>query len=238
MHDRSALGAADVSDERLRLMVADLLRVDPDLTVLARSSAEEVAYDLPAITTAGRYWVRGVAEVDGAERAFTMFVKHVQSWARSPLFAAVPEEAREFAEATVPWRTEALAYRSDLGDRLPEGLTMPRAVGVFDLDAKSVALWLEAVETQELVWDDHRYAEAARLLGRLAASPSVRERARVGGSEWSVLTYVHGRLDMHVVPMLRTRPSGSTRWSPAPSATCCASGCWRPRTVLPRSLRS
>ena len=149
-------------------------------TELVSSEAEEVDYDLPAITTAGRYWVRGVARVSGREEPFAFFVKHVQSWSRSPYFSMVPAEQREVAEASVPWRTEPLAYRSDLGDRLPEGLTMPRALGVFDLDDKSAAIWLEVVPTETAPWDLERYARAAHLLGRMAASGAV-ARARHSG---------------------------------------------------------
>ena len=202
MHDRSALGPADVSDVRLTGMVADLLGTDPASTTLVSSVAEEVQYDLPALTTAGRYWVRGTARVDHASVPFTFFVKHVQSWSRSPFFESVPVELRPMAEASVPWRTEPLVYRSDLRDRLPDGLTMPRALGVFDLDELSASIWLEAVQVQPAVWDTHRYARAAHLLGRLAGSPRVRELADVGHHDFHVRDYLRGRLNVQVLPML------------------------------------
>jgi hypothetical protein len=202
MSDRNVLGPADVTDEQLVGLVAELLRSDPAETELVSSVAEEVAYDLPAITTAGRYWVRGVARVSGLEKEFAFFVKHVQSWARSPYFTMVPVEQREFAEASVPWRTEPLAYRSDLGDRLPDGLTMPRAVGVYDLDDKSAALWLEVVPSETAPWNLERYARAAYLIGRMAASASVRDLAGVGHFEWSIHNYLSGRLDIQVLPLL------------------------------------
>ena len=102
MHDRSALGPADVTDEQLGEMVADLLGADPAETTVLDSIAEEFPYDLPAITTAGRYWVSGTAEVGGAPKPFRMFVKHVQSWARHPFFAMVPPEQREWAADDCP----------------------------------------------------------------------------------------------------------------------------------------
>src|SRR4051812_19914506 len=145
MHDRTALGPADVTDEQLAVMVADLLGSEPDQTEVLDSTAAEFPYDLPAITTAGRYWVSGTARVAGEQAPYRMFVKHIQSWSRHPFFQLVPPEYREVAASGVPWRTEALAYRSDLGDRLPDGLTMARAVGVFDLDEESNAVWLEEV---------------------------------------------------------------------------------------------
>jgi hypothetical protein len=202
MHDRSALGPADVADEQLTGMVADLLGTDPASTALLSSTAVQVDYDLPAITTAGRYWVRGIARADGEQVRFTFFVKHVQSWSRSPLFENVPVEFRPMAEASVPWRTEPLAYRSDLRDRLPDGLTMPRALGVFDLDDLSASIWLEAVPVQAAVWDTDRYTRAAHLLGRLAGSPRVRELADVGQHDFHVRDYLTGRLRLQVLPML------------------------------------
>ena len=89
--------------------------------------------------------VSGKAEVDGERAPYGMFVKVVSRGRARRFFQYVPDEMKEFAEASVPWRTEPLAYRSDLGDRLPTDLTMPRAVGVFDLDEKSASVWLEKV---------------------------------------------------------------------------------------------
>jgi hypothetical protein len=202
MNDRTLLGTAGVSDDELTRMVGALLHDDPASVELLDATAEMVAYDLPAITTAGRYWVSGTVRGPDGVEPFRMFVKHVQSWARSPLFAEVPEEIREMAEATVPWRTEPLAYRSDLRDRLPDGLTMPRSLGVFDLDEKSAAVWLEDASAPAVAWDAERYARAAHLLGRLAASPRVAELADVGETGWSVHDYLYGRLTHQVLPLL------------------------------------
>jgi len=202
MHERGILGPADVSDAQLGAMVSALIGVEADVL---DSHAEVVPYDMPAITTAGRYWVRGHARAAGEVAAFSLFVKHVQSWARSPLFTGVPEGQRATAEASVPWRTEPLAYRSDLGDRLPEGLSMPRALGVFDLDEKSAAIWLEEVHVDpDAAWDDARFARAAHLLGRMAASERVRPLATVGRHDFTVHDYLHGRLTNQVLPLLRT----------------------------------
>jgi hypothetical protein len=203
MHDRSALGPADVTDERLAVMVADLFGADAQDTVLLDSTASEFPYDLPAITTAGRYWVSGTAEVAGTPREFRIFVKHVQSWARHPFFELVPPEHRESAAGGVPWRTEALAYRSDLRERLPEGLTMPRALAVLDLDELSNAVWLEEVPVVECAWDLDRYARAARLMGRHATSAQVMDLLGTVGHTMTVRTYHDGRLAMMVLPALR-----------------------------------
>ncbi len=204
MHDRSALGPADVTDEQLAAMVADLLGTDPADTELLSSTATEFPYELPAITTAGRYWVSGTAAADGTERPFRIFVKHIQSWSRHPFFELVPPEVREQAANSVPWRTEALAYRSDLGDRLPEGLSMARAVGVFDIDDVSNAVWLEEVPVATPEWDLARYRGAARLMGRLATSARVMELSSEIGHSNTIRTYYEGRLSMMVLPALRS----------------------------------
>jgi hypothetical protein len=203
MQDRSALGPADVTDEQLTAMVADLLGTDPATTEVLESRADEVDYDLPAITTAGRYWVSGTARGDGCERPFCIFVKHVQSWSRHPFFQEVPPEHRAAAAESVPWRTEGQVYRSDLRERLPDGLTMARAVGVFDLDEESNAVWLEAVPVTGREWDRTRYAEAARLLGRFATNAQVMETSAAIGHEMTIHTYFEGRLSLQVLPAVR-----------------------------------
>ena len=203
-HHRTLLGPADVTDEELTRIVGDLLHQAPGSVELLDSQAEHVAYDLPAITTAGRYWVTGTARTPAGDRRFRIFVKHVQSWSRSPFFAQVPAEFQEMAAASVPWRTEAHAYASDLGDRLPDGLSMPRALAVHDLDELSAAIWLQEVDRPPVPWDLDRFRRAAHLLGRMAASPTVAPLANVGDFEWSVRTYAFGRLGLQVLPVLRS----------------------------------
>jgi hypothetical protein len=131
-------------------------------------------YPYPALTTRERWVVSGTARRgDGAEHPYAFFVKVVQRWARSPLAVHVPEPFRTAVAPLVPWRTEPDLYRSDLRDRLPAGLTVPRAFGVYDLHDGSVAIWLELLPDVPVPWDLDRHRRAAYLLGRLAASPSV-----------------------------------------------------------------
>lgn len=203
MSNRNALGPADVTDDQLTGMVADLLGTDPTRTTLLSSYAEEFPYDLPAITTAGRYWVSGTAAVADEELPFRLFVKHIQSWSRHPFFQLVPAEHREAAADGVPWRTEALAYRSDLGDRLPTGLRMPRALGVFDIDEGSNAVWLEEVPVVPGSWGLVQYGRAARLMGRFATSERVMETSDEIGHDITMRTYLEGRLSMAVLPAVR-----------------------------------
>jgi hypothetical protein len=202
MHDRRALGPADVDDARLAALVADQLGVAE--VELLRSRAEVVAYDIDALTTAGRYRVTGRARHEGGADEFAFFVKVVQSWGRHPAFRQVPAEMREWALASVPFEAEPRIYRSDLADRLPPGLTMPRAHAVVDLDAESTALWLEDVPVVAARWDRAALARAAHLLGRLAASPRVRPLATTAdpGQHRSLRTYAEGRVAQQVVPAL------------------------------------
>ncbi len=201
MSDRSLLEDADVDDAELAAMVAAQLGEDH---VTVESSAAVVAdYDLEALTTAGRYWVDGTARTPSGQRAdFRFFVKVVQSWERSPVFQEVPEEMRAEALAMIPWRREPEVYASDLGDRLPAGLSMPAARHIRDLDDLSAVLWLDAVDARPVTWDAARFAAAARLLGRLAASPAVAPLNEIGAVGNVPRRYAEGRLAGQVVPAL------------------------------------
>ena len=201
MHDRTALGAVDLPAREFASVVDSLF--GRPVHVLA-SHAEVAPYDLPAITTAGRFWVRGTARTDAGVEDFALFVKHVQTWARSPMFATVPDHMREFGSATVPWRTEPLVYRSDLPERLPDGLRMPRSAGVYDLDEGSASIWMEVVPTRRAVWDVGDLTCAAYRLGRLAGSPRVGElnRGVPGLGPRDLRAYADGRVAHLLVPML------------------------------------
>jgi Ser/Thr protein kinase RdoA (MazF antagonist) len=59
------------------------------------------------------------------------------------------------------------------------------------------------VEVEQVTWDRARYARAAHLLGRLAVSPRVAERADVGSHRFHIRDYLEGRLRIQVFPMLR-----------------------------------
>jgi hypothetical protein len=211
---RSALGQADVSDTELAGMVATSLQVDR--VELLTSIAEVAPYDLEALTTAGRYWVHGTARHAGGDSPYRFYVKVVQSWERSPIFAFVPEDIREAALAGLPWRREPQVYRSDLALRLPAGLSMPACYGVFDVDDLSAAIWLETIDAMQASWDTDRFRAAAYLLGRLAASSTVAPVASIAGVGNVPRQYAFGRLAHQVLPPLR----GADIWNhPLVSAT-------------------
>ena len=214
MGDRSILGPADVDDPTFATIVARALREDPAGMTVLGSEASVVPYALDAITTAGRYWVTARAATPSGERTVRMFVKHVQSWSRSPLFRYVPEELREVAARSVPWRTEPLVYGSDLLRRLPPGLTMPDALHVAFLDETSAAIWLPALDVIDHHWETADFARAAHLLGRLAGSDAVAELAPLGDADGrnTVRTYADGRLAVQVAPALRSAELWQAPW--------------------------
>jgi hypothetical protein len=197
---RALLGPADVPDEQLSAMVAENLGVARAEVLDCEVSVAE--YDIEALTTAGRFWVRGTARHEGGPARFAFFVKVVQSWTRSPAFAHVPPHLREVAAAGLPWRTEPRVYRSDLAERMPPYFSMPTAHAVVDLDDESAALWLAGIDVDTAPWQVATFERAARGLGRFAGSAAVAP-LRALGSHDVVRGYVQGRLEHQVVPALR-----------------------------------
>ncbi|NHA68187.1 phosphotransferase [Phycicoccus flavus] len=196
------LGTAAVGEDELAEMLAAHHDWSGPVTV-EQVEVAEVPYGLDALTTAQRHVVRGRARTPDGPRPFRLFVKVVQAFTRSPLYRTVPVDLREMAADSVPWRSEPLAYASDLADRLPPGLTMPRAVAVRELDEESSAIWLEELEIREVRWDRACDEAAALALGRLAGSPRVAERSRFDGEGWSLRTYLEGRMTHQILPILR-----------------------------------
>lgn len=199
-HRRGVLGDDDVTDPELGAMVADLWRVPA--VALLDSEAETVAYDVPSILTGARTWVRGHADAGDGPRSFTLFVKRVHNWRHSPAFAHVPADIAEWAAASVPWRAEPLLYASDLADRLPEGLGVPRGLRVVEHDDETAVVWIEAVESDPAPWTYNDSVRAARLLGRLSGSQQVAPLADIDPQPWHIDSFVTGRLAFTVLPGL------------------------------------
>lgn len=193
------LGPADVSPVQLQSFVRAALGVQ-DAEVLSYE-VQPVDYDLEALTTAGRYWVRGRARHAGGEEPYAFFVKVVQSWTRTPQFQMVPQHLRELAASGLPWRGEPAVYRSDLAARLPDGLLLPQVHLVVDIDDLSACFWLEAVDADPSPWDSTTFERAAYRLGRLAASRRVAPVADLGVQD-VVRSYARGRLHGQVLPAL------------------------------------
>jgi Phosphotransferase enzyme family len=198
----NALGVS--SEEHLLQLVGRSLGRQP--VEIADLTVSEVPYDQLALTTLSRSRVRGTAMSDGLAAAFSIFVKVLQSWSRSPIFELVPLELRELALAQLPWTVEPLAYRSALRDALPPGLTMPKTFEVIDLDPLSSAIWIEDIDdVVSLAWTMEHYRLAAFLLGSFATRAEVAEAIRPLDpviEPAGIPGYVHGRLASQVVPAL------------------------------------
>lgn len=203
MGGREVLGAADVSDGQFRQIVAAALAEDPAAVRVDRCEITRVAYDLASILTIDRHWVTGTARTPGGQRTYRVFVKTIGSFEHSSFFAQVPEPLRRMA-ATMQWRTEADAYRSQLREVLPAGLSMPRAFAVREIDETRIALWLEAIPAVPHVWSIPDLADAAYRLGRLAASPAVADAASTIRDRLRIRMYAAGRLAHLVLPALRS----------------------------------
>ena len=203
---REVLGPDDVTDAQLEAMVADLW--DVPAVRLLDSTAEPVDYDVPSILTGARTWVRGHATTatdpgsEGEGREFTLFVKRVHNWRHSPAFAGVPPEVGEWAADSVPWRAEPLLYGSDLRERLPEGLSMPRGLRVEERPDETAVIWIEAVPAGPETWDRATYVGAAGLLGRMSGSLRVAELAAIDPLPWHIQYFVQGRIVHTVLPGL------------------------------------
>ena len=81
-HDLTALGVG--SEEHLLQLVGKSLGRQP--VEVADVTVSEVAYDQLALTTLSRNRVRGTATTGGRTATFSIFVKVLQSWSRSPVF--------------------------------------------------------------------------------------------------------------------------------------------------------
>ena len=161
----ASLGALLVSDP---LSVQDVARV---LTIAAPPGdivdwdATPEAYPVMTPTTESLTRLSATT-TDGLE--VRVFVKTIHSFRHWPMIEMIPPEQREAAITRFPWRTEALVYGSSLVRDLPDGLRAPRVYAIDDLGDDRVRIWMEDVPAATVVWDDDRYAAAARALGRLA----------------------------------------------------------------------
>jgi hypothetical protein len=66
------------------------------------------------------------------------------------------------------WKRDLLIYQSGWLDGLPEGITAPKCFEAVEVPGNVAGIWLEdIVDSYSFAWPLHRYALAARHLGRL-----------------------------------------------------------------------
>jgi hypothetical protein len=161
-----------IAAERLGERTVDLLSAD--------ATALAPVYNM---TTGGLWRVRGTArtscEGPGGSIGvvpFSVVVKLIQSPLLWTGIGQVPEHFRHELARRYPWRTEAQVYASGLDAVMPDGGRLPEVYRITELDEQRTAIWMEDVpELDGSDWTDQRFGDAARLLGRLAGSPGVKE---------------------------------------------------------------
>jgi hypothetical protein len=66
------------------------------------------------------------------------------------------------------WKRDLLVYQSGWLDRLPEGIAAPKCYEAVEMPGSVAGIWLEDIpDSYAFAWPLHRYALAARHLGRL-----------------------------------------------------------------------
>jgi hypothetical protein len=164
--------------------------------------AEPVAYDFGTPTTKGAVRLRGVT---GDGRDWSVFVKVIQAYRHWPMIGMLPPGMRQRVLESPLWRYEADVHTSRVGELLPAGLRLPEAHAVVDLGDDRIAIFAEYIETADAVWDDDRFARAARLLARtsvrLTAADALPPSASRTPGEMSRLLYEF-RLQLTDLPAL------------------------------------
>ncbi|MEE3850169.1 hypothetical protein VZC37_07475 [Gordonia sp. LSe1-13] len=177
--------------------VAQLLGL-PEITAV---EVAELEYDLPALTTGSRWRV----DVTTPAGSLALVVKIARDVRHSPIFDLIPADLAEAAARGLPWEIEPDVYRSELGDVVPPGMSLPRCYAVQAIDEHSAAIWIQRVD-HDTAWTTQTYADAARALGRFAASSEVGRIAdRVGhpSGPHQARTYFDGRLRPQFVDLYR-----------------------------------
>ena len=202
MHDRTLLGPADVTDDELTRMVADAARRGARLRRAARLPGRGGRLRPPGDHHRGpllglRYGAHagGRASRSGCSSSTCSRGAGRRSSPRSR------RSSTRWRRRRCPGAPRPLAYASDLGDRLPDGLSMPRALGVYDLDELSAAIWLEEVDRPSVDVGPRALPaggvpprpDGRQPPGRAAGQ---RRRLRVVGAR----SYAFGRLGMQVLP--------------------------------------
>ncbi|HYN71017.1 MAG TPA: hypothetical protein VES60_00835 [Nakamurella sp.] len=158
------LGDARPREDELAEMVATALHRE---VAVARWAVEPVAYEAGSPATAALLRVRG-RTTDGEDwSVFLKVLQHPRHWAG---LDRVPVDVRAEFTDSFPWRAELAAWDPEFLAALPEGLRVPRLYRLVELPDDRVAVWMQDVAVSDERWSVHRFARAARLLGRLATN--------------------------------------------------------------------
>ena len=234
MGDRTVLGAADVSDAELTGLVARQLGVPADAVAGVTSVAEVAPYDLEAPddgrpVLGARHGVgrrRGAAiPVLRQARAVVRPLTDLRAWSRRRC------RSRPNAVAAVADRAAGLPVRPGRAAARRPDHAARRTASTSWTRSRRRSGWRPCPRSRP-IWDIERFAHAAYLLGRLAASPAVRPLADLGRRhpERTIRGYVEGR----IVSRRAARAARPGLWQhplvAGRSTSRCGLGCCRPPT--------
>ncbi|MCW2602553.1 MAG: aminoglycoside phosphotransferase [Pseudonocardiales bacterium] len=172
---------------------------DPGAT-LRSAHGSPVSHRISAPTTRSITRVRATVQDERGEATVSCIAKELQS-ARHGLPPHIPADARAQLDRVIPWRLEAQIYASDVAAVMPEGLRMPRCLGLFERPDDRALLWLEDVATQPRAWTPEQTADAARQLGALAARRSSLPALELPGGPF-LEVYIANQLRSWALPAL------------------------------------
>ena len=148
--------------------IADVARAITGLDgTIAIDEIDADPVPLTNMTTTALGRVRGTVSSSSDTRPWSVVIKVVQSPDQSPVWQMIPPDLHAQVLFDLPWRSEPEVYRSSFGDRLPEGMRLPRVYRMEDLDDVHLAIWMEDVQHRAGTWSDDDYRRAGTLLGRM-----------------------------------------------------------------------
>ncbi len=116
-------------------------------------------------TLLGLYRFEGVGVAHGEWQDWSVILKVIQS--PSNLGYVNTDEGEEPNQWNY-WKRELLLYQSQWLEGLPEGIAAPQCYEAVEMPGDIAGIWLEDIaDTYSGAWPLHRYALAARHLGRL-----------------------------------------------------------------------
>jgi hypothetical protein len=132
---------------------------------------------------------------------WSLFAKTLRPASASPVWAFIPDFARELVLRQLDWRDEPRAYACGLAEGMPTGIRLP-ALWHLDEGDDRIVLWLEDV-ADVAVWDVPTYRRAAEALGRMAGAwPEARVTAELGLRRRLLGEYYEGPVVHAVLPAL------------------------------------
>lgn len=103
----------------------------------------DLDYPFQSVATRALQRVTGRTADGDPWAAFLKMLQHPKHWA---LIGRIPEAMRDEFLTMFPWRLEVACCDGRLAAQLPEGMRLPRCLGVVEVSDGITALWLEWVD--------------------------------------------------------------------------------------------